>query len=245
MTGTEEVLAPPTGESAGDRGPGRDGVVATGQVKERPREPAEPGRVPVLERRLLVGLLVLLIAVDRAAAAGAPWLATHHPLLLAAVDPTDKAVILALKVSLAALFPLAVLRRLFGQALYFLIGRRLGPEAKEWLQAHGAGGLLARVERVLGRWSYPIVFLAPRDVVCLLAGDMGIGWAPFLVVAAARDCAAVLLLRELSQAFAKQVDSVLSFLNTYALPATLVAVALVGLQVMAQRRRRRSRALQS
>ena len=194
--------------------------------------------VSVLERRLLVGLLILLVAVDRAASAGAPWLATHHPLLLASVDPTDKAVILALKVSMAALFPLAVGRRLLGQSLYFVIGRRLGPEAKAWLSARGAGGVLSRVERVLGRWSYPIVFLAPRDVVCLLAGDMGMGWAPFLLIAGLRDCAAVVLLRQLSLTFAKQVDSVLAFLNTYALPATLVAVALVALQVMAQRRRR-------
>lgn len=213
-------------------------VPGDGATPEAPAEDVERPHVPLLERRLLVGLLILLVAVDRAAAAGAPWLATHHPLLLAAVDPTDKAVILALRVSLVALFPLAVLRRLLGQALYFVIGRRLGPEAKSWLQAHGAGGVLARVERVLGRWSYPIVFLAPRDVVCLLAGDMGMGWAPFLLIAGLRDCAAVLLLRELSQAFAKQVNSVLGFLSTYALPATLVAVALVGLQVMAQRRRR-------
>ena len=223
VTDMEEISASVTEGGAGDAAP----VLAAGER-----------RVPLLERRLLVGLLVLLIALDRTAAAGAPWLATHHPLLLAAVDPTDKAVILALKVSLAALFPLAVIRRLFGQALYFLIGRRLGPEAKSWLHAHGAGGVLARLERALGRWSYPIVFLAPRDVVCLLAGDMGMGWAPFLLIAGLRDCAAVLLLRELSQAFAKQVNAVLGFLNTYALPATLVAVALVSLQVMLQRRRR-------
>jgi membrane protein DedA with SNARE-associated domain len=218
----EEIPAPATEGGVGD-------TVPTAGV--------EPS-VPVLERRALVGLLLLLIAVDRAAAAGAPWLATHHPLLLAAVDPTDKAVILALKVSLIALFPLAVIRRLLGQGLYFLIGRRLGPEAKSWLHTHGAGGVLARVERALGRWSYPIVFLAPRDVVCLLAGDMGMGWAPFLIIAGLRDCAAVLLLRELSLAFARQVDDVLGFLNAYALPATLVAVGLVALQVLAQRRRR-------
>ena len=218
-------------------------------ARETGPNPTDPGfdgarapEVSGLERRLLIGLLILLIAVDRIAAAGAPWLATHHPLLLAAVDPTDKAVLLALKVSLVALFPLAVGRRLLGQALYFLIGRRLGPEAKAWLHSRGAGGILSRVERVLGRWSYPIVFIAPRDVVCLLAGDMGMGWAPFLILAAVRDCAAVLLLRELSQAFAKQIDSVLNFLNTYALPATLVAVGLVALQVVVQRRRRRARA---
>ena len=229
VTQMDEISAPAAEVSSGD--PIRDPT-------------ADPPRVPVLERRLLVGLLVLLIAVDRVAAAGAPWLATHHPLLLAGADPTDKAVLLALKVSLVALFPLAVVRRLFGQSLYFVIGRRLGPEAKAWLHGRGAGRLLARAERILGRWSYPIVFLAPRDVVCLLAGDMGMGWVPFLVIAGLRDCAAVLLLRELSQTFAKQINSVLSFLSTYALPATLVAVALVVMQVVAQRRRSRPRPVQ-
>jgi membrane protein DedA with SNARE-associated domain len=191
-----------------------------------------------VQRRLLIGLLVLMVAVDRAANAGAPWLATHHPLLLAALDPSDKAVLLAVNVSLYALFPLAVARRLLGQCLYFLIGRRLGPEAKAWLQDRGAGGVLAKLERVFLRWEYPVVVLAPRDIVCILAGDLGMGWGPFLLLAGLRDCAAVLLLRELSKAFSKQIESVLNFLNAYALPATLVAVGLVGVQVVIQRRRR-------
>ena len=191
-------------------------------------------------RRLLVVLLVAVLVVDRAAAAGAPWLATHHPLLLAGLDPSDKAILLAVRVGLASLFPVALARRLAGQSLYFLVGRRLGPDAKAWLARRGMGGLLGRFERFVGRWSYPAVLLAPRDIVCILAGDLGMGWGPFLLLAAFRDSAAILVLRRLSETFASQIESVLNFLNTYTVPVTLAVVGLIGAQFAWQRRRRRA-----
>ncbi|HVA44328.1 MAG TPA: hypothetical protein VNF50_12665 [Acidimicrobiales bacterium] len=201
----------------------------------------QPGLSPRTSlRRTLVVLLVAILVIDRSAVAMAPWLATHHPLLLVAVDPTDKAVLLAVKVSLVTLFPVALARRLIGQSLYFFIGRRLGHDAKEWLTARGYGGLLSRFERAVRRWSYPAVLVAPRDIVCILAGDLGMGWAPFLLLAAVRDITMVLVLRQLSQTFARQIDSVLSFLNTYTVPATLVAVGVVVLQFAWQSRRRRA-----
>jgi len=173
------------------------------------------GRLPRTSlRRILVVLVVTMLVIDRSAAAMAPWLATHHPLVLVALDPTDKAVLLAVKVSLVTLFPVALARRLAGQCLYFFIGRRLGPDAKEWLTSRGYGGLLSRFERAVRRWSYPAVLVAPRDIVCILAGDLGMGWAPFLLLAAFRDITMVLVLRQLSQTFARQIDSVLNFLNT-------------------------------
>jgi len=201
----------------------------------------QPGLSPRTSlRRTLVVLLVAILVIDRSAVAMAPWLATHHPLLLVAVDPTDKAVLLAVNASLVTLFPVALARRLIGQSLYFFIGRRLGPDAKEWLTARGYGGLLGRFDRAVRRWSYPAVLVAPRDIVCILAGDLGMGWAPFLLLAAVRDITMVLVLRQLSQTFARQIDSVLNFLNTYTLPATLVAVGAVALQFAWQSRRRRA-----
>jgi len=185
-------------------------------------------------------VLVAMVALDRSAVAMAPWLATHHPLLLVGLDGTDKAILLAVRVSLVTLFPVAVARRLLGQSIYFSIGRRLGPDAKAWLTARGYGGLLGRFERVVRRWSYPAVLIAPRDIVCILAGDLGMGWAPFLILAAVRDMAMVLVLRQLSETFAHQIDSVLNFLNAYTLPATLVVVAAVALQFVWSSRRRRA-----
>ncbi|MHB1853507.1 MAG: hypothetical protein ACYCS2_00425 [Acidimicrobiales bacterium] len=195
---------------------------------------------PAWSRRALVVVLVAMLALDRSAVAMAPWLATHHPLLLVGLDGTDKAVLLAARVSLITLFPVALARRLLGQSIYFSIGRRLGPDAKEWMTARGYGSLLGRFERVVRRWSYPAVLIAPRDIVCILAGDLGMGWAPFLILAAVRDMAMVLVLRQLSETFARQIDSVLNFLNAYTLPATLVVVAVITLQFVGSSRRRRA-----
>lgn len=193
-------------------------------------------------RRLLLGLLILVIAADRLGAAFAPWLATHHPLLLVGADPTDKAIVLALRVSVGVLIPVALVRRLLGQSLYFLIGRRLGPEARRFLSRRGLERTLARIERLFRRWSYVVVFLAPRDVVCVLAGDTGVGWKPFLLLVTARDLTAIVLLRLLSEAFAAQVQRILGLLNTYAVPATAVTVALASVPLLRQRHRRRQEA---
>ncbi len=182
-------------------------------------------------------LLGALIVLDRVGAATAPWMATHHPLALVGLDPSEKSVLLAVRASTGLVVALAVFRRLAGQVLYFYLGRHLGPEARRWLDRQGAGRVMGLIERAFRRAAYPVLFVAPRDVVCLLAGDAGLRLGPVAAVVFLRDVASVLVARMLSEALAGPITRVLDAINRYVWPLTVAGVAVAVILTVRARRR--------
>ncbi|HET6795046.1 MAG TPA: PEP-CTERM sorting domain-containing protein [Acidimicrobiales bacterium] len=187
--------------------------------------------------RILVGTLIALAVTDRIGAALTAYLATHHPLALVGLDPTDKSLLLAIHVSVVPFVLLAVSRRLAGQILYFLIGRHLGAQARALLERHGAGRIVARVEGLFRRASLPVILVAPRDVVCILAGDTGIAFPVFLALVLVRDVAMVAAVRAVSGALSGTINHVLTTLNHWVIPATIIGFALAAGSLYLRRRR--------
>ena len=187
--------------------------------------------------RILIGILIALVVADRVGAALTAYLATHHPLALVGLDPTDKSLLLAIHVSIVPFVLVAVSRRLAGQVLYFLIGRHLGAQARALLQRHGAGRIVARVEALFRRASLPVILLAPRDIVCILAGDTGVAFPVFLALVLVRDVAIVAILRAVSGEFYGTINHVLTVLNHWVVPATIVGFALAAVSFYWRRRR--------
>ena len=194
----------------------------------------------LLHSRLLLASLFVLLVVDRVGAVLTGYLAPRHPLLLVGLDATDRAVLLALHVSIVPLVAVAVARRLLGQLLYFTVGRHLGGGARRWLARQGLAGPMGTVEQLFRRAAIPAISALPREVICLLAGDTGVPMAIFASIVVVRDVAVVLVLRLVSQALRDPIDSVLSFLSRYTIPATIVGGALTLVSVLWQRRRRRA-----
>ena len=77
----------------------------------------------------------------------------------------------------------ATLRLTLSDPLFYLLGYWYGDAALVWMErrspARGAS-MLRAVERWFGKASYPLVFLAPNNYICLFAGAAGMPLPVFL-----------------------------------------------------------------
>jgi membrane protein DedA with SNARE-associated domain len=185
---------------------------------------------------LLVAPIVVVTSLGLLATAFTPALATHHPLLLIALDARNRFLVLARRVDVVPFVIVAVLRRTLSDPLFYLLGRFYGEGAVRWLQKKGGGGdLVVITEKLFKRAGYPMVFLFPGAIVCALAGQTGMSPAGFLVANIAGTLTSVLLVRRFSGAIASPVDGILRFFNRHLVATTAVSVGLVVLSIVLNR----------
>jgi membrane protein DedA with SNARE-associated domain len=198
-------------------------------VADRPR----PSRRTLI---LLVAPIVVVTSLGLLATAFTPALATHHPLLLIALDARNRFLVLARGVDLVPFVVVAVLRRTLSDPLFYLLGRFYGEGAVRWLQKKGGGGeLVVLTEKLFKRAGYPMVFLFPGAIVCALAGQTGMSPVGFLIANVAGTLTAVLAVRRFSSTIASPVEGLLRFFNRHLVATTCVSVGLVVLSLVLNR----------
>ena len=123
------------------------------------------------------------------------------------------------------------LRRVAGAAVFFFVGRWYGDAAVAWLERRAGRhrAKVRRVERLVRGGAYPMVFLSPTAVVCVVAGAMGLPTLAFVLCAAAGSLALAGLLHCAGDALRGPIAEVIRLFEGHALVATLVAVAIVAL----------------
>lgn len=184
---------------------------------EPPAGPLPPatGSVPLPagpDRRVITALVILVVAfwiLGTVANALAPTLIADHPLVLVALEPRNRYLLLtASRVDLVPYLVFATFRRIASDPIYFALGHLYGDRAIRWMedQAGERGGRFVRVvERGYRRFSKPAVFLFPGLVVCVLAGATGMRVRTFLVLNLIGTITAITALR----LFADQLEPVL------------------------------------
>lgn len=182
---------------------------------------------------LLISGITVVIAAGTIATAFTPALATHHPLLLIALDARNRMLILARRVDLVPFVLVGTLRRMASDPLYWLLGYWYGDRAIRWLEKNGGGGqLVVWTERFFAKAAYPMVFLFPGAVVCALAGATGMPFPAFLAVNLAGTITAVVAVRLSSGLLAAPVDAILAFFRDHLLAVTTVSIVLTVLAVV-------------
>jgi len=198
-------------------------------VQERPKPPR---RTLVL----LVTPIVVITSLGFLATAFTPALATHHPLLLIALDARNRFLVLARGVDLVPFVVVAVLRRTLSDPLFYILGRLYGEGALRWLEKKGGGGQLVVItEKIFKRAAYPMVFLFPGAIVCALAGQTGMPAAGFLIANLAGTLTSVIAVRIFSAAISSPVEGLLHFFDRHLVATTSVSVALVVLSLLLNR----------
>ena len=66
--------------------------------------------------------------------------------------------------------------------------------------------MLRRFERGFDKAAYPVVFLAPNNIVCLLAGASGMPIAAFVAVNLAGTLTRLYIIRALGRAFSSPIE---------------------------------------
>jgi hypothetical protein len=170
-----------------------------------------------------------------------PYLVTQWPLLLVALSPLGRHMVLvAPAVNPVAFFVVLVVRRLIFYLGCFQLGRALGPWAIPWVESRSRtfGRFLRFLERLFNRAPYAVVLVMSGPSVSALAGVSGMQTGAFLSLATASLAVRVLLVMGFAAWIRVYVEIALTWIDAYWIPATAVTASGVVLHQLWQRRSR-------
>ena len=199
-------------------------AVASGLQQHR----TPPGRHTL---KLLTGPIVGLVIVSFVGDMIQPTLVDTHPLVLIAMNARNRNLILVTnQLDAVSYYTVATIRLLLSDPLFFLLGYWYGDKALVWIEqrTNTYGQVLRQAEGWFGRAAYPLVFLAPNNLVCLFAGAAGMSVAGFFAVNLAGTVVRLYLIRRLGETFEQPIDAVLDFIADYRLFLLAITVPLFG-----------------
>lgn len=201
-----------------------------------PIAPSLPGAEPSARDRRVKNLCVsLLVAMGAAALAGVMaslYLADRHPLLLVALSPLPRHLLLvAPAVDPVAFVLVATVRSLSFFVVCFHLGRILGPSALAWLEGRAPrmGRFVRGIEHVFQRASYPVVLALVGPTVAVIAGAAGMRAVVFSALATVALVARLVLILEVGDWLRAPLDAVRTWVGAYWLPGTLVLLVGIAL----------------
>lgn len=200
---------------------------------DRPRPPRHKVAV--------VGVLIgILVVANNVGSIFTTTLADQHPAWLLALNSSNRSLGLTTnQLDAVSYYALGSLRLLVADPLFFLLGLWYGDAAIRWLERKWAsqGELARQFERWFDKAAYPIVFLAPNNVVCLLAGASGMPLAGFVAANLTGTFARLYLIRMIGKAFESPIERILDFFAEYRIPLLIASIVLVGGSFLLDRRR--------
>src|SRR5215468_5476483 len=192
--------------------------------------------------RLCASTLVALSAVSLVGVAFSLYLVNHHPLLLVAMSPIGRHLLLvAPNVDPAAFVAVVVARRMVFYLASFHLGRALGPAGIVWLEARAArfGRVVRWLEQLFARASHAVVFCFAGPTLSAIAGASGMRPRVFAALAAPGLVLRALVVIGVAASVRGAIEAVLAWIDAHWIPGTIAMVALVALY----RWRRRSPSL--
>jgi membrane protein DedA with SNARE-associated domain len=149
---------------------------------------------------------------------GGPAIVAHHPLLEMFLNPSNRYLALAAnRVDTGAYYLVGFLRLTITDPFFYLLGLWYGDRALAWIKRRSVGSARAieRGERWFAKARYPIVFIAPNGIVCLLAGAIEMPVLPFALLNIAGTIARLAVIKVLAHVFNGPLASVNRFVDRY------------------------------
>lgn len=196
---------------------------------------------PLTRRRLaliVAPLVVMVVAAWIGDALTAQWV-DRHPLWLIALNARNRNLVLVTNnLDAWSYYLVASARLLVSDPLFYVLGFFYGDRAVSWMERRSStfGGIIRSWEDLFRRASYPLVFIAPNNFVCLFAGSAGMRPGVFATLNVSGTFARLYLIRRLGEAFSSPIDSVLGFIQDYRLPLTALGIGIVAFTILNDRR---------
>lgn len=208
----------------------------------RPEPESRPEGPAPLSRRQLTLLLVPVVALTIGATVAnalAPTLLVEHPLVLLALAPIFRYMVAtATLIDPVPFFTVALVAKFSTDPIMYVLGYRYGDSAVRWIEQRAGGGEYVRaLERWFTRARWPVVFIAPNRLVCILAGATRMPFKAFAAVNVAGTAFNIVVARSLSEALSGPIGALVRFTDRYQWWLTAVTVTAVMLSVSLQRRR--------
>jgi membrane protein DedA with SNARE-associated domain len=209
---------------------------AAAAAAARPRH-QPPRRSAVIAVGTLIGALI--IANNVGSALTTTW-AREHPAWLLALNSSNRVLALTTnQLDAVSYYAIGAARLLVADPLFFLLGMWYGDAGIRWVERKWSsqGELLRTIERGFDKAAYPLVFLAPNNIVCLLAGASAMPLGAFFAVNIAGTATRLFLIRQAGEALESPLDGVLDFFEEYRWPLLVLSIVLVGASYLNDRRR--------
>jgi membrane protein DedA with SNARE-associated domain len=202
---------------------------------------AESRRRPPRRAVAVVGVLIgILVVANNLGSLFTTTLAEDRPALLLALNSSNRSLALTTnQLDAWSYYLLGSLRLLVADPLFFLLGMWYGDAAIRWVERKWAsqGEILRLFETWFQKAAYVVVFLAPNNPVCLLAGASGMPLAGFIAANLAGTFARLFVIRWAGDVFSDAIDAVLGFFSDYRLPLFIVSAVLVVGSFLLDRRK--------
>jgi membrane protein DedA with SNARE-associated domain len=202
-------------------------------TEDRPR----PSRLKV---RLVVGALLCMVVANWIGDLLTTTWADTHPLALIALNSRNRVLVLTtINLDPVSYYTVASARLLLSDPLFFLLGRWYGDAAIRWVERKWAsqGQVMRWFEGAFAKASYPLVFLAPNNPVCLFAGAAGMPVALFFALNLSGTLVRLYAIRVFGATFESPIQDVLGFFQDYRLPLLGLSAVLVTVSIVLDRRR--------
>jgi membrane protein DedA with SNARE-associated domain len=187
--------------------------------------------------RRCLSVLGVLSAGSMIGVASSLYLVNNQPLLLIALSPIGRHLILvAPTVDPFAFVAVAVGRRLIFYIASFHLGRALGPTGIVWLEARAArtARFVRWLERLFRRASHVAVFLLPGPAMSTIAGMSEMGVTVFASLAGLGLVFRMLVVLGVAEWLSEPIEQLLGLIAEYWIPGTVVLV--IGVAVYRWRR---------
>lgn len=179
----------------------------------------------------LLGPIIALVIIANIGDAFAPQWVDRHPLWLISMNARSRNLALTTN-NLDALsyYGVGSARLLLSDPLFYLLGMWYGDDAIRWLERRtpSIGEFMRRSEGWFSKAAYPLVFAAPNNPICLLAGAAGMKPSHFFITNITGTFARLYAIRVFGDIFSSPLESVTDFIGEYRLPLTVLAFAWVG-----------------
>ncbi len=192
--------------------------------------------------RVCLGILAVLGTGSLVGVAFSLYLVNHYPLVLIALSPLGRHLVLvAPVVAPTAFLAVAFARRMGFYLTLFYLGRALGPRGITWIEARaGSFGRFVRwVERLFARASHLVVLVGIGPTVSALAGISGMRVGVFLALGSASLLARLLVVLGFAELLREPIEQLLALIDDYWIPGTVVLV--IGIAIYHWRRAEKSR----
>jgi len=193
---------------------------------------------------LIVGPILAVVVIGTLGNMFHPSLLKSHPLLLVAMEPRNRYLLLvADRVSFVPFLLVATIRRLVSDPLFYLLGYLYGENGVRWIErkmGEGSGPLVRGAERGFAKAAPVMVFVFPGAIVCVLAGATGMSPILFLALNVAGTVTVVSLLYRFAGFFEGPLGAVNRFYAHNNRTLTIISVVSTVLWLVMQRRQGKS-----
>ncbi len=150
----------------------------------------------------------------------------HNPLLLIALNPRNRNLILATnELGAVPYYTVGFVRLIASDPVNYLLGFWFGDRAIAWTERRSRtyGPLVRDGEHWFRRLSLPLIFAAPNNIICALAGATGVSVRVFAILNITGTIARLIVIRQLGATLESPISSVVDFIGDYRTPILIIS----------------------